>query len=143
MLSLGGCDRNTSAPTQRKLNSATLSDEEIIATLNKRAGSQACCVYAGRDKNGHDVYGPIKPRELHFMVRRRRGDEEIVCGYSGFPPFKAFNGQYMSSGFDTIFVVRGRRLYLREDVGDEQFDRMQDQLCGPDWVKPLPGKLYT
>ncbi|MBQ1543896.1 hypothetical protein [Caulobacter sp. CCUG 60055] len=138
VLLFAACDRKVGGFAHERGASATLLNEEILEILNARAGSEACCFYVGRDEAGQNVYGPLKAsRELHFMVRRRASNEDIICGYSGFPPAKAFNGQPMSSGFDTVFVVLGRRLYLREDLRGEGFERMQDRWCGPDWVKPM------
>jgi hypothetical protein len=136
VVSLAVCGQGC-GPAPRGSITPTFSDKEIVATLNRRVGAQACCFYTG-EKDGKAEYGPLKAsRELHFVVRHLTGAGEIVCGYSGFPAARAFNGQSMSSGPDTIFVVRGRRLYLEQDMADEQFERMQDELCGPDWVKPF------
>ena len=115
-----------------------LTDDQIIARLNKRVGSQACCFYAGKDQNGDAVYGPLKaPREIQLIVRRSVADQEIACGISGFPPARAFNGRSMPSGEETIFVAQNQHISILNDMTSAQFDRLQDQLCGPDWVKPL------
>jgi len=115
-----------------------LSRQQIIAELNHRLGSRACCFYVGRDRKGDAVYGPLNAdREVHWLVRQRVNGEAISCGYTAFPSARASNGSSMSSGFDSVFIVRNRRLYVQGDMPSTEFDRWQDQLCGADWVKPL------
>lgn len=43
----------------------------------------------------------------------------------------------MPSAPDTIFIVRNRRIFIEGDLPEAEFSRWQDDLCGPDWVKPL------
>jgi hypothetical protein len=115
----------------------SLTDEQIIAVLNERLGSKACCFYVRQDQKGDAVYGPLNARrEIHLIIRRSVGDEDVACGFSGFPKARAFNGSPMSSGDDAVFVVRNRRLFTETEMKPIEFDRLQDQRCGPDWVKP-------
>ncbi len=119
--------------------SAGLTDQQIIAKLNQRIGAQACCFFVRTDRRGDAVYGPLNARrEIHMILRRTLSGEAVACGFSGFPKARAFNGTAMSSGDDTTFVVRDQRLFVQRDMTPDQFDRLQDQLCGPDWVKPIP-----
>jgi hypothetical protein len=115
----------------------SLTDEQIIAGLNGRVGSKVCCFYVRQDQNGDDDYGPLNARrEIHLIVRRSFGPDDVACGFSGFPKARAFNGTPMSSGDDTVFVVRNQRLTTDREMTQIEFDRLQDQACGPDWVKP-------
>jgi len=118
--------------------SSYLSQQQIITELNHRLGSRACCFYVGRDRKGDAVYGPLNAdRELHWLVQQRVKGEAVTCGYTHFRPARAFNGSPMASGVETIFIVRNRRLYLQGETPPAEFVRWEDELCGPDWVKPL------
>jgi hypothetical protein len=129
---MGGC---SNPPQVAK----SLTDEQIIKGLNERVGAQACCFYVRQDQNGDAVYGPLNARrEIHLIIRRSVSNEDVACGFSGFPKARAFNGAPMSSGEDTAFVVRNQHLLVGQEMKPAEFDRLQDQLCGPDWVKPLP-----
>jgi hypothetical protein len=124
-LTLTACDARSA---HRPVAPATLSDDEIVAVLNQRVGDGACC----RLESG------AKPvRELHFLVRRRLGAEEIACGYSGFHP-PPRTGDAPPPLDETTFIVRGRRMILESDVGAQSFGQLQDQLCGPDWIEGMP-----
>ena len=109
---------------------ATLSNDEIVALLNQRVGQDV-------DQDGQGAHGGRQPaRELHFLVRWRVGAEEIACGYAGYPA-PSHTGPVPPPLLDTIFIVRGRQLILDRDVDAAAFQRMQDQLCGPDWIEPF------
>lgn len=119
--------------------SRSLSDEQIIKALNERVTARACCFYVGEDEHG-SVYGPLNAsREIRFIIRRSVGGDDVACGFSRFPDARAFNGSPMRAGGEAFFVVRNQRLFLATDMEPEAFDRLQDQLCGPAWVKPMPG----
>lgn len=102
----------------------SLSDEQIIKALRGRLDAQ----------DGP----PNARREIGLIVRRSVGGEDIACGLSGFPEARASNGDPMFSGFVAAFVVRNQRLFVEQEMTPAEFDRLQDQLCGPDWVKPQP-----
>lgn len=128
----GGCSKPHRA-------TRSLTDEQIIKGLNERVAAQACCFYVRQGQDGEDVYGPLNaPREIHLLIRRSVGNEDVACGFSGFPKARAFNGASISSGDDAIFIVRNQHLFVGQEMKPVEFDRLQDQLCGPDWVKPLP-----
>jgi len=74
-------------------------------------------------------------RELQFLVKRKSSNEEVVCGYSGFSPPNGYRGPMPPPD---LFIVRDGRLFTAKDMSADQFGRWQDQLCGPDWLKPLP-----
>jgi hypothetical protein len=118
---------------------AYLTDEQITAELNQRLGAKGCCDYVGKDADGRDVYSaPIFGREMHFIVRHSVGADMITCGWSGFPPPHYPAGTRTPPPLiDTLFIVRNRRLIVQGDVTSADFVRMQDELCGPDWMKPL------
>ena len=97
-----------------------LTNDEIIAQLNARAGDRVCCSRAG-------AFGRGK-RELFVLIRRQVKGEDIACGWSGFA--KVWPQP-------TMFIVRQRRLYLPSDFADGDFERITDRLCGDDWIKPL------
>jgi hypothetical protein len=128
---LGGCDRPTPPVS-------TLTDAQIFSTLNERVGAQTCCFRVGEDAKGVSVYGPLDAeRRIDFIVRNTVAGEDIACGWSGFPPAKAFNGKPMSSGTPTLFIVRGKRLLIEGDIPAEEFELWQRQLCGDAWVAPV------
>ena len=112
-------------------------DESYVAIRTFAGIYPACCFYVRQDQNGDAVYGPLNARrEIHLIIRRSVGDEDVACGFSGFPKARAFNGSPMSSGDVAVFVVRNRPLFTETEMTPIEFDRLQDQRCGPDWVKP-------
>jgi hypothetical protein len=62
---------------------------------------------------------------LSWVTRRTVAGEAIVCGYAG-PPRNA-----------RVFIARGTRVFTPADLPQGQFDHWEDQLCGPDWIKPV------
>jgi hypothetical protein len=72
----------------------------------------------------HARFGDLK---LTWLTRRQVGGEAIVCGYAG-PPRAA-----------QVFIARAGRLYTPSDLPTGEFDRWEDGLCGPDWMKPYDG----
>ncbi len=93
------------------------------------------------NSHGGGAYTDQRPakREVQFLVKQKVGNEEIVCGYTGFPPPKGYSGPMPPPD---LFIIRNGRLFTAEDMTADQLDRWQDQLCGPDWIKPLswPGE---
>ena len=129
-LAVVGCARKSESKND-------ITNAEIITELNTRAGARAA-IADGKDGTGNGVYGPSSgKRELHILVRQHVNGEDIICGWSGFPPAKAFNGGDMWSGPDTIFIIRHRHLYISGDMPAKKFDAWQDLFCGQEWVKPF------
>ncbi len=116
-LVLAACGKPPSEP-------ANLTDREIIAALEARAGEAASGA-------------PRAARELRFVVRNVVGDQPIACGYASPPPVKGFDGGTMW-GPVTVFVLQGRRLHLPQDMSAEEFLSLQRTLCGAGWVEPNP-----
>jgi hypothetical protein len=67
-------------------------------------------------------FGMLK---LSWLTRRVVAGEAIACGYAG-PPRRA-----------QVFIARGPKVFVPSDLPPEQFDHWEDQLCGPDWIKPV------
>jgi hypothetical protein len=67
-------------------------------------------------------FGGLK---LSWVTRRVVGGQAVVCGYAG-PPRKA-----------QVFIARTGKVFVPTDLPAGQFDHWEDQLCGPDWIKPL------
>jgi hypothetical protein len=76
------------------------------------------------DPNMTAIHARFGDAKLTWLTRRQVGGEAIVCGYAG-PPRTA-----------QVFIVRGGRVYTPSDLAEGEFDRWEDQLCGPDWIKP-------
>lgn len=130
VLLLAACTGRGAAPQ-------VLTDAQILNALNQRAGAHACCFYMGKDPNGRPLYGRLNgARELHFVVRSQVGRDAVACGWSGFAAPLGANGRRMPAGPDVVFIVRDGQVYLQEDVPGEEFERWQDDLCGPAWIKP-------
>lgn len=68
--------------------------------------------------------------ELRWVVRNQVKGEEIVCAYAA--PKDTPKGQRPM--VTPVIIAKGKTT-RQEDVGKEAFAKMQDDLCGPDWVK--------
>ena len=77
------------------------------------------------DPNAMAIRARFGAAELHWIIHRTVGGELITCGYAGQSP--------------RPFIVRSGKIFQEEDLTPGQFDRWEDRLCGPNWVKPLPG----
>jgi len=104
------------------------SNDEVVAELNRRLGAHPCC--------GDDGKPTAQERQLFVLIRRPWREEEVVCGWSGFPPIRLKDGRKVVLG-PTAFIVRNRILFLERDRTPAEFNYWQDQLCGPDWVKRM------
>lgn len=68
--------------------------------------------------------------ELRWVVRNRVKGEEIVCAYAA--PKDTPKGR--RPVVTPVIIAKGKTT-RQEDVGKDAFAKMQDDLCGPDWVK--------
>ena len=71
--------------------------------------------------------------ELRWVVHNTVKGEDIVCAYAA--PKEVAAGQ---RPVVTPVVIRGGKTIRADDMGAEAFAKMQDELCGPDWVKSRP-----
>jgi hypothetical protein len=72
--------------------------------------------------------------ELRWVIHNRVKGEDIVCAYAA--PVQTPPGQRPTV---EPVIVRGGKTIRAAEVGEAAFARMQDDLCGPDWVKGQPG----
>ncbi|MDB5432977.1 MAG: hypothetical protein JWP35_4093 [Caulobacter sp.] len=83
------------------------------------------------EKTVQQTLGPAGgATELRWVVRNQVNGEEIVCAYAA--PKDTPKGQ---RPVVTPVIIRKGKTTRQEDVGKEAFAKMQDDLCGPDWVK--------
>lgn len=71
--------------------------------------------------------------ELRWVVHNQVKGEDIVCAYAA--PKEVPKG--VRPAVEPV-IVRGGKTIKAADVGDAAFAKMQDELCGPDWVKGQP-----
>lgn len=75
------------------------------------------------------------PRKTTFVVSNTVDGERIVCGYSVFQPSADYT---VGATAPEIFVIRGfDRVSIAADYLPERFSQLQDEVCGPQWVKPV------
>lgn len=101
----------------------------------RAAREQATKTVAAATAGGQEAGGlPQGELELRWTVRNQVKGEEIICAYaaSKTPPPAGQRPKVIP------VIVRGDKTIRAEDVGPEAFSKMQDELCGPDWVKPQP-----
>jgi hypothetical protein len=73
--------------------------------------------------------------ELRWVVHNQVKGEDIVCAYAAQAPDQVPPGQRPTV---VPVIVRAGKTIRAADIGDEAFAKMQDDLCGPDWVKARP-----
>ena len=71
--------------------------------------------------------------ELRWVVHNQVKGEDIICAYAA--PKDVPAGQRPAV---TPVIIRDGKTIKAADVGAEAFSKMQDELCGPDWVKGQP-----
>jgi hypothetical protein len=87
----------------------------------------ACTRTPPPDPNAVAIQKRFGKLQLSWVTRRIVGGQPVVCGYAG-PPRQA-----------QVFIARGGWVFTPSDVAAGQFDQWEDQLCGPDWIKPYNG----
>jgi hypothetical protein len=78
-------------------------------------------------------------RDLHYLVRPWVNGEEIICGWTGFAT-RIVNGVPTPPN-ESAFIFRRGRLFLSQDMPPQEYDQLQDQLCGAQWIKPRPSSF--
>jgi len=63
--------------------------------------------------------------QLSWVTRGVFKGQAIICGYAG-PPRMA-----------KVFIARWGKAWTPSDLPPGEFDRWEDELCGPDWIKPF------
>ncbi len=98
----------------------------IRVGVTAAAMTLGCCAGqpppAKPDPNATAIHARFGAAELQWIIHRTVGGELITCGYAGQHPF----------------IARSGRVFQEENLAPGLFDRWEDRLCGPDWVKPLP-----
>ncbi|HSZ53151.1 MAG TPA: hypothetical protein VK801_16405 [Caulobacteraceae bacterium] len=87
----------------------------------------ACSRTAPADPNSVAIQKRFGRAQLTWLTHRVVGGQAVVCGYAG-PPRNA-----------QVFIARGGAVFTPTDVAAGQFDKWEDELCGPDWIKPFSG----
>jgi hypothetical protein len=87
----------------------------------------ACARRPPPDPNAVAIQKRFGKLQLSWVTHRFVGGQAVVCGYAG-PPRNA-----------QVFIARGGSVFTPPDVASGQFDKWEDEFCGPDWIKPFNG----
>ena len=104
----------------------------VLAACDSKDERAYKAARAGATKSAQQSMGGNT--ELRWVVHNQVKGEDIVCAYaaSATPPPP---GQRPT--VEPVIIRAGKTLRA-SDVGADAFAKMQDDLCGPDWVKARP-----
>ena len=86
-------------------------------------------IVVGPSQNLAAIKARFGHKVLHWVIERSVAGEEVTCGYVA-----NLNVIGIAAG---PFIAREGQVFTQQDLPQGQFDRWEDILCGPDWVKPL------
>jgi hypothetical protein len=81
---------------------------------------------SGPNRNAEAIHARFGAAELTWVITRVVDGREVTCGYEQSKVARA------------PFIARGGQVWQEADLAAGQFEKWEDQFCGPDWVKPLP-----
>lgn len=78
------------------------------------------------DRNSAAIRTRFGSAKISWVIARNVNGSEVTCGYESHGSMRQ------------PFIARAGRVWQDTDLAQGQFEKLEDELCGPDWVKPLP-----